>query len=86
MIVPDLPGTGRSLPVRQTRNMRDQVDTLVELLDTLGLDRVQVVGHSMGGAMALLLADRQPQRVTRLVLTSTCFFSTSSSARSIIRS
>jgi pimeloyl-ACP methyl ester carboxylesterase len=74
VIVPDLPGTGRSQPVRCTRNMRDQVATLVELLDALGLEQVQVVGHSMGGAMALLLADAQPARVTRLVLTSTCFF------------
>ncbi len=74
VIVPDLPGTGRSLPVRKTRNMFDQVAALIELLDELGVEQVQVIGHSMGGAMALLLADAQPERVKRLVLTSTCFF------------
>jgi pimeloyl-ACP methyl ester carboxylesterase len=56
--------------------MFDQVATLVELLDALNLEQVQVVGHSMGGAMALLLANRCPHRVTRLVLTSMCFFLT----------
>jgi len=74
VIVPDLPGTGRSQPVNSPQNMFDQVDTLVELLDVLNLDSVQVVGHSMGGAMALLLTDSRPDQVERLVLTSTCFF------------
>ncbi|MCB0062977.1 MAG: alpha/beta hydrolase [Caldilineaceae bacterium] len=74
VIVPDLPGTGRSLPVQRAQRMADQVATLVSILDELQIDRVQVVGHSMGGAMALLLADALPDRVERLVLTSTCFF------------
>lgn len=74
VIVPDLPGTGRSLPVSSAQDMFDQVNTLAELLDTLDIEQVQVVGHSMGGAMALLLADTCPDRVERLVLTSTCFF------------
>lgn len=74
VIVPDLPGTGRSLPVAPPQTMFDQVATLGDLLDILGLERVQVVGHSMGGAMALLLADARPAQVERLVLTSTCFF------------
>ncbi len=74
VIVPDLPGTGRSQPVNWPQNMFNQVDTLAHILDVLGLERVQVVGHSMGGAMAVLLADARPQQVERLVLTSLCFF------------
>ena len=74
VIVPDLPGTGRSLPVAPPQTMFDQVATLVDLLDILAVERVQVVGHSMGGAMALLLADARPAQIERLVLTSTCFF------------
>ena len=76
VIVPDLPGTGRSLPVKSAQNLFDQVANLEAMLDALALERVQVVGHSMGGAMALLLADAQPARVSRLVLTSLCFFLT----------
>lgn len=76
VIVPDLPGTGRSQPVRHAQNMYDQVNALRELLDYLRLDRVQVVGHSMGSAMALLLNESQPERIERLVLTSLSFFVT----------
>ncbi len=80
VIVPDLPGTGRSQPVQSAQNMFDQVASLNYILDALALDRVQVVGHSMGAAMALLLADRAPSRVERLVLTSMCFFMTEKQA------
>jgi pimeloyl-ACP methyl ester carboxylesterase len=76
VIVPDLPGTGRSQPVRSARSMFDQVDALVQVLDEFELKRVQVVGHSMGGAMALLLADMRPDAIERVVLTSLTFFRT----------
>lgn len=74
VIVPDLPGTGRSQPVKSTQNLFDQVNNVIDMLDQLGVEQVQVVGHSLGGAMAILLADRQPDRFERLVLTSTAFF------------
>ncbi len=74
VIVPDLPGTGRSQPVQPAQNMFDQVASLKNTLDVLEIDRVQIVGHSMGAAMALLLADLIPERVERMVLTSMCFF------------
>lgn len=76
VIVPDLPGTGRSQPVYRAQNMYDQVESIGVLLDELGLDNVQIVGHSMGGAMAVLLTAQMPQRVERLVLTSVTFFMT----------
>jgi pimeloyl-ACP methyl ester carboxylesterase len=74
--VPDLPGTGRSQPVSEAQNMFDQVATIAHLLDEFQLDRVQIVGHSMGGAMSVLLSAEQPERVERLVLTSLTFFMT----------
>lgn len=76
VIVPDLPGTGRSQPVHSPQNMYDQVGSLEWLLDRLELDKVQLVGHSMGGAMSLLLTERQPNRIERLNLTSLGFFMT----------
>lgn len=76
VIVPDLLGSGRSQPVRQPRNMFDQVTSIKFILDQLEIERVQVIGHSMGGAMALLLAEAQPERIDRLILTSLCFFMT----------
>ncbi|WP_196440308.1 alpha/beta fold hydrolase [Planomonospora sp. ID67723] len=45
--------------------MRDDV---LEFMDGLSLDRVDVIGHSMGGIVGYLLAQAAPSRVHRLVL------------------
>jgi pimeloyl-ACP methyl ester carboxylesterase len=47
-----------------------QADAFACLLDALGIDRVGVVGVSMGGPSSLLFALRHPQRITFLVLIS----------------
>ncbi|HUO87520.1 MAG TPA: alpha/beta fold hydrolase [Thermoanaerobaculia bacterium] len=49
------------------RELADNVDDVVALLDHLGLDRVHVLGTSFGGEVALLLAARRPERVASLV-------------------
>jgi pimeloyl-ACP methyl ester carboxylesterase len=43
-------------------------DDLRGFLDALALDRVGLMGHSMGGIVAYLFAEEYPQRVDRLVL------------------
>lgn len=49
--------------------MRDDV---LGLMDRLGLDGVTLVGHSMGGTVAFLVAEAQPDQLTRLVVEDTC--------------
>lgn len=63
----DLRGHGRSeWPGAYSLHlMRDDV---LGFLDALALDRVDLVGHSLGGIVAYLLAEDHPQRVHRLVL------------------
>lgn len=73
-IVPDLPGVGRSLPVRRPLDMFGHAVALEHLLGALGVERVHLVGHSMGGGIAILLAARRPDLVDRLVLTSISLF------------
>jgi 2-hydroxymuconate-semialdehyde hydrolase len=69
VIAPDMVGFGftdRPAGIRCT--MATWVQQTLDLLDALDLERVDVVGNSFGGALALALAIRAPQRVRRLVL------------------
>ena len=74
VVVPDLPGVGRALPVRRPLDMFGQVAALEALLAHLRIERAHVVGHSMGGGIAILLAARRPELVERLVLTAISLF------------
>ncbi len=49
----------------------DMVDDLMELMDHLGLDAATLMGHSMGGKTAMVLACRYPERVDRLFVVDT---------------
>ncbi len=63
----DLFGFGRSR--RQQRFvLSDAAALLVRWMDALGIERAHVVGHSMGGFIAVQLAAGFPERVARLVL------------------
>jgi 2-hydroxy-6-oxonona-2,4-dienedioate hydrolase len=57
-------------PVPVGADSAQQADAYACLLDVLGIDRVGVVGVSMGGPSSLLFALRHPQRTTSLVLIS----------------
>jgi aminoacrylate hydrolase len=60
--------TGDSLPSDITTTVQVLADDAVRLLDTLGIDRIDIIGHSLGGAIAQHLAVFHPDRVARLVL------------------
>jgi pimeloyl-ACP methyl ester carboxylesterase len=51
------------------------------LMDRLGLPRATIVGHSLGGAVALWLAARSPERVERLVLIDSAGFNLDPASR-----
>jgi 2-hydroxymuconate-semialdehyde hydrolase len=67
-LAPDLLGFGRTETSRPARvDLGAWVDQVIELADALGLGAFDVVGNSMGGAIALALAVRHPARVRRVV-------------------
>ncbi len=69
VLAPDLAGFGFSERVAgQSYTMDAWVQQVLDLLEALQLPRVDLVGNSFGGALALALAIRAPQRVRRLVL------------------
>lgn len=65
VLAPDMPGWGDSSPVKTTEMDHDA--DLVAFLDTVGLDRVAVVGNSMGAHTAIRFATLHPDRITHLV-------------------
>jgi 2-hydroxy-6-oxonona-2,4-dienedioate hydrolase len=70
VVVPDLPGCGRSAGPRKALGMIDLADWLGRFMDTLELPCADVVAHSMGCQVALALAHRHPDRLGRLVVIS----------------
>jgi haloalkane dehalogenase len=75
VIAPDFLGHGYSdRRDRFDRSLAAQTAMICALLDELGLERVDVVGHDTGGGVALILAVQHPHRVRRLVLSNiTCY-------------
>jgi pimeloyl-ACP methyl ester carboxylesterase len=63
----DLPGFGESRRVRWSR-LDDTVESLVAWMEREAIANAHVAGHSLGGAVAALLAHRHPERIGRLVL------------------
>lgn len=68
IIAPDLPGCGLSQKTGIEFTPAYYLQFLEHLLQSLGIRRVILVGHSMGGGIAVNFAARHPQLVERLVL------------------
>jgi pimeloyl-ACP methyl ester carboxylesterase len=71
VIAPDLLGHGRSDKPRADYSVAAYANGMRDLLSVLGIDRVTVVGHSLGGGVAMQFAYQFPQLVDRLVLVAT---------------
>jgi pimeloyl-ACP methyl ester carboxylesterase len=72
LILPDLRGHGASdKGPHLVYGPLDMAMDLVLLLDALGLDSATIVGHSMGGIVAQIMAALYPKRVGKLVLIAT---------------
>jgi pimeloyl-ACP methyl ester carboxylesterase len=68
VLMPDLPGCGWSERPDASYEISWHARVIACWLDTLGLERVDVVGHSFGGGVAQMLLLECPTRVRRMVL------------------
>jgi pimeloyl-ACP methyl ester carboxylesterase len=70
MLALDLPGHGMSAhtPKDWHAPFLDYVDHMLAVVETLNWPQIDLIGHSMGGAIATLFAAAFPERVRRLVL------------------
>ena len=69
LIAPDLPGFGKTASPPEPWSVHGYADWAVSLLERLGVERCDVIGHSNGGRIGIVLAADHPARVRRLVLT-----------------
>jgi len=70
VIAPDLLGHGRSDKPRADYSVPAFANGMRDLLTVLGIDRATVVGHSLGGGIAMQFAYQFPERTERVVLAS----------------
>jgi len=71
--VPDLPGFGRSQPMADSFHISDFVEFLRGFSHDLELKRFHLIGHSIGGGIALHYALKFPHEVEKLVLVNSMF-------------
>jgi pimeloyl-ACP methyl ester carboxylesterase len=69
----DLYGHGRTALTDRPLSFEDMADDIAGLIQHLGLEKADLLGFSLGGAVALQTAIRHPERVNKLVLISTVF-------------
>ncbi len=70
LVVPDLFGHGESAKPHGDYSLSSHAATMRDLLDHLGIERVTLVGHSLGGGIAMQFFYLFPERVERIVLVS----------------
>ncbi|MGH8595243.1 MAG: alpha/beta fold hydrolase, partial [Gammaproteobacteria bacterium] len=68
LIIPDLPGFGRSTRDIPDYSIRAHAKYVIELLDQLRVERAHVLGFSMGGGVALHLAESAPERIASITM------------------
>lgn len=71
VITLDNRGTGRTMPQDADLTIEIMADDCLSLLDHLGISSASLLGHSMGGLIAMDCAVRRPEAVDRLILAGT---------------
>src|SRR5438445_13428381 len=71
VVAVDLQGHGRTADIDRPLSTELMADDIAALIKHLKLERPDVMGYSVGGGVALLLALRHPELVGRLVVVST---------------
>jgi pyruvate dehydrogenase E2 component (dihydrolipoamide acetyltransferase) len=66
----DLPGHGESGKTLDSGSLDELAQSVLDFLDAQGIERAHLVGHSLGGAVAMTVAGKAPPRVASLALIS----------------
>ncbi len=80
VVFPDLRGHGRSTNEAKELNPETMMYDIGGLLDTLQAETVHIAGYSLGGYLGLMLALKEPRRVSSLLIHATKFYWTQDAA------
>ena len=80
----DYPSHGHSDHIDWQPAIEDYARAVVEVMDVLGIERASALGEAVGAATSIALGTRWPQRIDRVVLVNTPFFSDADTAKSDI--
>jgi len=69
VIVPDLPGFGKTPPAKKPYDVSDYAKAVIRFLKKLGIEEAIFIGHSFGGRISIKLASKKPKLVKLLILT-----------------
>jgi pyruvate dehydrogenase E2 component (dihydrolipoamide acetyltransferase) len=64
----DLPGHGGSSKTLEDGSTHELAKAVTDFMDAKGIAKAHLVGHSLGGAVSLLIASKSPERVSALTL------------------
>lgn len=64
----DLPGHGQSGVIAEEHSMELMAEVVLHILKELGIDKADLLGHSMGGYVALAFLEKHPEMVKKLIL------------------
>ncbi len=81
VLVPDLPGHGKSDVYGETHSMEFMAEVVHELLKHHKIGNVSLVGHSMGGYVALAFMEQYPDMVRQVIMLNSTTFADSEERR-----
>lgn len=70
----EMPGWGSSDPNTRTETLEELASTMAAAVEAIGIEEYHLIGHSIGGAVALLMTLAHPERIQRLVLEAPAMF------------
>lgn len=81
VLAPDLPGFGLSTSLPEGFSLSDVADRLAQWLNQLGIEEAVLIGHSLGGYVALAFLEKYPQRVKGIGLFNSTAYADSAEKR-----
>jgi pimeloyl-ACP methyl ester carboxylesterase len=85
LIIPDLPGSGKSSPLDAETSMEEFGDAIKKILDAENIDQAILIGHSMGGYISLAFAEKYGDRLAALGLFHSTAFADSEEKKALRR-